>query len=145
MNSNKALRNRYQRLAYCVVRDAIGFYLGIPHFFEDNTNHEEILTYLSSLYPDKDEEYLEAKIKSRILELQEDYEYSRLLLSENNLWFEILDITPDIIQEYLNKLTTVERRKLAIIPRWATQDYSLGRPHINNNFDFLDERTDGFN
>lgn len=150
-------KQRYKYLAYCVVRDAIGFYLGIPQFLHENKDTTKACNYVfkckiktrKTPLTEKDVEALkqwsENTVSARIKELEEDFEHCIELLTTNNIWLQLLDTTPEVLIKQINSLTELERETLAIVPKWTTQDHALGRPFINDDFRLLDERADEFN
>lgn len=141
---------KYKRLAYCVVRDAIGFYFGIQKFFELNNPKDaytkivqsrlEIIEREKGRKPTEREilkckKFVRRLINARIKELKIDYVYTKQVLFTDNLWTEHLDINADYFRSYLENLPQNEKDALAVVPKWTTYDHSLGRPYINDNFD----------
>lgn len=122
----------YQRLAYVVLRDAIGFYFGIPAFFEQNKDKTTAIN--SIMDTGKTQEEAEKIILKRTKELQDDFNHCCVLLKSDNVWYQLLGVNPEFFYNYLQGLSEDERRDLAVIPKWTTQDYSLGRPYINDKF-----------
>lgn len=151
MSNISRQRQRYQRLAYSVVRDAIGFKFGIPIFLKDNLDRTPAKEYLISLkiregteITDKVISLIEEKIEARLNDLEEDLSHCEELLGTDNVWLQLLDLTPESLQLYLANLTEEEKIELALIPKWTTLDCALGRTFINDEFSLGNERTDGF-
>lgn len=122
----------YQKLAYIVIRDAVGFYFGIPEFFAQNSDKEQAIDSIVST--GKTQEEAEKIVNKRTKELQEDFNYCYELLKSDNIWYQLVGLNPEAFYTYLQSLSVEERQKLAVIPKWTTQDYSLGRPYINDKF-----------
>lgn len=122
----------YQRLAFVVLRDAVGFYFGIPEFFTQNADKAEAIKFITGT--GKTEEAAEKIIAKRTKELEEDFEHCCELIKSDNIWYQLLGLSPEVFYNYLQNLSPEERRELAVIPKWTTQDYSLGRPYINDKF-----------
>ncbi len=148
----KKLRQGYQRLAYNVIRDAIGFFFGIPKFLAENKDRSIAYNYFLGLKLDDGEipstklkKDIEEKIDCRIQDLEEDLEDCKTLLFDDNIWYQVLNLTPETFVRYLNSLSEEEMSELAIVPKWTTQDCSLGRPHITDSFSLTDDRTNSFN
>lgn len=130
----------YQRLAYTVLRDATGFYFGIPMFFEQNSDKTVAIKSITDTGKTPDE--AEKIIYKRTKELEEDFKHCYELINSDNIWYQLLGLTPESFYNYLQNLPAEERRQLAVVPKWTTQDYSLGRPYINDKL-VLNARTDG--
>jgi len=147
--SVKAQRQHYRYLAYCVIRDAIGFYFGIPKFLE-SYNFDEVFDLL---YKNKvkllqkkknrllteDEELkcrvsVDKQILKRRTELIEDLIYCEAILFTDNHWLELLDVNSEFLEKYLSSLSEESKEQLAVIPRWTTRDHALSRPYINDTF-----------
>lgn len=144
---------RYRYLAYCVIRDAIGFYYGIPKFF-NACNTEEVHTKMisdkiESLQTLKSKELNEKErakcelsvrrtIDKRIKELEEDYNNCVDVLFGDNIWLQLLDVKGEYLKHYLDTLPENMKDELAVVPKWATRDHSLGRSYINDDFTFKD-------
>lgn len=122
----------YKRLAYTVLRDAIGFYFGIPEFFEQNSDKTKAVQLITDT--GKTHEEAEKIIQKRTKELQDDFNHCCVLLKHDNIWYQMLGVNPEFFYNYLQTLTKEERLGLAVVPKWMTQDYSLGRPYINDKF-----------
>lgn len=142
-------RRRYQYFAYLVIRDAIGFYLGIPKFLED----DDLNSVFETLYNQKikalekkkrrelttDERFkcrlsVDKFIVKRRSELIEDFEHAKDVLFNDNMWLQWLDLNPEYLQKYLDSLPEESRERLAVIPGWTTRDHTLGRPYVNDSF-----------
>jgi hypothetical protein len=128
----KKQKSHYQKLAWIVIRDAVGFYFGIQEFFDANNNLTEAVDFLVKQGKTKDE--ARKIVLSRMKELTEDFEHCKEILSTDNIWHQLLDQDPEVFFQYLNTLSTDERRELAVVPRWTTRDYFLGRPYLNDKF-----------
>lgn len=137
----KRQKSHYQRLAFMVLRDAIGFYFGIPEFFDLNSDVNSAINTLITSGKTKEEAI--KIIDKRIKDLKEDYKHCEEILSTNNIWYELLELDAEIFFNYINTLSSSEKQELAVIPKWTTQDYSLGRPYINDKFSTY-ERTNIF-
>lgn len=125
-------RFNYQRLAYTVLRDAVGFYFGIPEFFEQNSDRQESIQAI--IDTGKTEEEAEKILVKRTKELQDDFSHCCILLKTDNIWYQLLDLNPEFFYNYLQGLSKEEKASLAVVPKWITQDYSLGRPYISDKF-----------
>lgn len=133
---------RYRYLAYFVIRDAIGFYFGIPKFMSDldiDKVAEARLKVKLSVKPtdsekqiDKHKRLILKSINSRVEYLKEDYEFCKDVLFEDNVWLELLDIDPQFFKSYLAKMPESVVNELAIIPSWHTRDEDLGRPYLSS-------------
>lgn len=141
---------RYKRLAYCVIRDAIAFYFGIPKLFKDNDYtgavDDLIVAKISSLEKAKNRPLTEKEVAKckrltekimavRLKELTTDYDQCKEVLFEDNLWLQLLDLKADFFKNFLDTLPQETKDELAVIPKWTTRDHSLGRPYINDNFE----------
>jgi hypothetical protein len=140
---------RYKYLAYCVIRDAIGFYFGIPKLF-NQCPFEDAVSELSNQKitgleqakgrkltdseVDKCVRLTEKMMAGRLEELTEDYLYSKDVLFNDNLWLQLLDLNGSFFRDYLDSLSIDLKDELAVIPKWNTRDHSLGRPYINDDF-----------
>lgn len=133
---------RYRYLAYFVIRDAIGFYFGIPKFM-DSLNTDKLINDRLKLKlkdnPDADEKQIERykrlidkSVKSRVAYLSDDYEHCKDVLFNDNVWLQLLDIDTEFFQTYLNKLPQETKDELAIVPSWTIRDDSLRRPYLNS-------------
>lgn len=122
----------YQRLAYTVLRDAVGFYFGIPEFFEQNSDRAKAIKTI--IDTGKTPEEAEKIIAKRTKELQDDFSHCCVLLKSDNIWYQLLGVNPDFFYQYLQGLSAEERQNLAVVPKWTTQDYSLGRSYISDKF-----------
>jgi len=141
---------RYRYLAYCVIRDAIGFYFGIPKLFEQSNFSVALKEFtdqkinelqksknrpLEQKEIDKCTKVTEKLMASRLKELTTDYENCQDVLFTDNLWLQLLDLDSEFFKNYLPKLSSELIDELAVVPKWHTRDHSLGRPYINDNFD----------
>ncbi len=140
-------RLRYRYLAYRTIRDALGFYLGIPKFLAD-VNVDEVVnqkfTHRLSILEKKkgrkltDKEATRSKrtiektVLNRISLLNQDYLYCEDVLFNDNLWLQLLDVDPEFFRNYLDRLTPSMKDELAVVPNWTTRDHSLGRPYITD-------------
>jgi hypothetical protein len=149
MNCLELQQKRYKYLAYIVVRDAIGFYFGIPEFLlEDNLEDVFVRAVEEKIKELKKEKgrnltsrefnrcliSVKRALNARIKELEEDFNNCQDVLFEDNLWLQLLDLDAMFFREYLPKLSTHIKKELAVIPKWGTRDHSLGRTYINDNF-----------
>ena len=149
LRSQARLKLHYKRLAYSVIRDAIGFYFGIPQFLKEaeETWQQAFETKLRSKldYHQKrtGREVTEAELEAyrawvrrsmhnRILELTEDYEHCKDVLFNNNTWLELLEIDPRQLELRINLIDQETQDELAVVPTWTTSDYSLGRSYISD-------------
>lgn len=144
-------KQRYKYLAYIVIRDAIGFYFGIPKFLEQK-NLESVLRKavtekVMALKNEKGRELTQKEVTqcvrsvrrqliSRIRELESDFDCCQQVLFEDNLWLQLLDVNETFFASYLPKLNDKTKDMLAVVPKLKTRDHSLGRPYINDNFNF---------
>jgi hypothetical protein len=125
---------RYKYLAYIVVRDAIGFYFGIPKFlnsFDPEQVVEDRVNEKKST-PSKDarrQKLITRMVQNRMNVLMDDYRHSCEILFEDNLWLQLLDIEPDFFKNYLDKLPEEAKDKLAVVPTWRDRDEELRRPY----------------
>lgn len=148
MNSELQKR-RYQYLAYIVLRDAIGFYFGIPQFLsEDNLDDVFVKALQEKLKEIKAEKgrnptpkeinrsirLVKRSLNARIKELEDDFANCEDVLFNKNIWLELLDLNEDFFRTYLPKLDDKIKADLAVIPKHGTRDHSLGRTYINDNF-----------
>ncbi len=144
-------RQHYRYLAYIVLRDALAFYLGIPKFLnEENIKlvYEKALsTKLSNVEKTKGRQLSSSEInkytksvarsfQKKIKELKNDYKHCEEVLFLDNLWLQSLDIDPEFLREYVNKLTDQAKNNLAVVPRWGVNDFALSRNYINDNFSY---------
>jgi hypothetical protein len=120
----------YQRLAYTVLRDAAGFYLGIPEFFIQNADKDVAIKSITDT--GKTEEEAQKIIAKRIKELEDDFKDCFTLLTSDNIWYQLLGLNPENFYNYLQNLSAEDKADLAVVPKWTTQDYSLGRPYISD-------------
>ena len=142
-------KRRYKYLAYVVIRDAIGFYFGIPKFLNQD-NLEKVVDKaleekLRIIKKEKNRE-LTTKEKNRCLrsvkravtlrvrELEEDFNHCERILFEDNLWLQLLDLKESFFKRYFAKLNEDTINSLAVIPKLKTRDHSLGRAYINDSF-----------
>lgn len=142
---------RYKYLAYIVIRDALGFYFGIPQFL----NNEHLTKVFDKAVAEKIRETKKEKsrdltdkeiancsrlirrsLAARVKELKEDWIHSKEVLFEDNLWLEWLGLDKDFFIYYIGSLNTEAKDALAVVPKWKTRDHSLGRMYINDNFTF---------
>lgn len=149
MSDNEQLK--YKHLAFLVLRDALAFYLGIPKFLEE----ENLIKILSKAIQEREKELrlekereLTPKEKARCLrvtrlslnlrikELKIDLAYAKEILFEDNVWLQHLNLNEDFFFTYLSRLDEKTKNELAVVPKWKTKDHSLGRPYINDNFNF---------
>lgn len=135
---------RYRYLAYFVIRDAIGFYFGIPKFMEGLDVDKIVKSKLDDKIKDKEvtdqqiEKYrrlITKSINARITHLQEDHKFCQEVLFTDNIWLQLLDIDAQFLHTLLTKLTTEAADELAIVPNWTTRDDSLRRPYLNTERD----------
>lgn len=139
---------RYKYFAYCVVRDAIGFYFGIPKFLQDVDFNEVVRQRLTErtearenvigrLLSDKEKakyrKSIEKSVRTRIYDLEEDYRFCEQVLFEDNIWLQHLDLDPNFFKNYLPSLPDTTKDQLAVVPNWTTRDHSLGRPYLVDN------------
>jgi hypothetical protein len=139
---------RYRYFAYCVVRDAIGFYFGIPKFLQTVDFNTVVSEKVKAKVAEAEAELgrkpsskelgryrrsVEKSVKSRIRELEEDFEHCKLVLFEDNLWLNHLDLDVEFFKTYLPKLSEDVKNQLAVVPSWTTRDHSLGRPYLVDN------------
>ena len=150
---NKTLnmeQQRYKRLAYVTVRDAIAFYFGIPEFLKDENLTDVFARALqekiNTLQEDRQRELTQKELikcfqsvrkslRIRVKELEEDLVHCENVLFHDNIWLQLLDVEEDFFKVYLSRLDSDTKRALAVIPKWGTRDHSLGRVYINDNFD----------
>lgn len=145
----------YKYLAFIVIRDAIGFYYGIPIFLE-SINQEELvndrlqertkrnnLTYKQIL---RQRQSINQSITRRIANLKEDYKHTEELLFTENVWLDWLGIDPEFFKCYLPNLPEKTVAELAVVPSWDFRDEELRRPYQQSEYDVLtlNERTTGF-
>jgi hypothetical protein len=143
------LRQKYRYFAFIVVRDAIGFYLGIPKFLEEENlrlvKDKALAEKLNKAKRSKNRELSPCEIEKcikvvnksvefRIKELKEDFEYCESILFEDNLWLAHLNLNPEFLKTYLDRLDLDTKSELAVVPKWGINDHSLGRSYINDNF-----------
>lgn len=140
---------RYKYLAFSVIRDAIGFYLGIPKFLAKPTDevYQSRLKSKIELREKKLQRPLTNKelarcelivsngIESRISQLKIDLLDCEDVLFHDNHWLQLLNLDAGFIRSYLNKLSQATKDELAIVPNWTTKDHSLGRPYITDERD----------
>jgi hypothetical protein len=140
VNSNSDQNNRYKLLAFLIIRDAIGFFFGIPKFFESLNIDEVIKNKLNDKIKDREitdkqkDKYrrlITKSVNARIAYLQEDYEFCKDVLFTKNIWLELLNIDPIFFETYLNKMSEKSIDELAIVPNWTMRDESLRRPYLN--------------
>lgn len=140
----KREKQRYKYLAYVVIRDALGFYLGINKFFQDLDVDAVVQDKISNGLSDAD---ARQHIKHRLKGLQQDLEHAQQTLFTPNIWLMWLNLHPSYVKEYVEKLTDDEKEVLAVVPTWKTRDHSLRRPYlVDDKNTFLtnvdtDERT----
>lgn len=144
-------KQRYKFFAYKVIRDAIGFYFGIPKFFKENDIRDEyksqVACKLESIERNKgrkptDREVAKCQrivlraLNERIAELKTDFAYSKDVLFNNddNIWLQHLELNGEFFKSYLDGLPEDTKDELAVIPKWSTRDHSLGRSYINDDF-----------
>lgn len=130
---------RYRYLAYFVVRDAIGFYFGIPKFMDSIDRDKVIAERLEQKIAGRDvpeekvcryRELIEKSVDNRISHLAEDFQHCEDVLFNDNIWLQLLDIDCEFFKSYLHKLSTSTTDELAIVPNWTTRDDSLSRPYL---------------
>lgn len=144
-----ALQNRYRYLAYLVVRDAIGFYFGIPkflgsfdreaavgQFFERNLRALERRKSrpLARQEIERCRRAAERAVTERIALLEEDLKHCREVLFSDNIWLDHLNLDCQFLKLYLGRLPEEVQEELAVVPNWSTRDHSLGRSYINDRF-----------
>lgn len=138
-------RLRYKYFAYIVVRDAIGFYFGIPKF-KSSTDLETVVherlekkidlwqlkrkTVISDSERSKLEKSVRKKVNDRMQQLDADFIYCKQVLFEDNLWLQHLDLDPGFFKTYLPQLPDKMKDKLAVVPTWTRRDYALKRPYL---------------
>ncbi len=138
---------RYRYLAYCTIRDAVGFYFGIPKFLA-NVNQVAVIEeqfqkrtkFLETkkareLTPEEAKRCrrsVEKTVLDRIALLQDDFLNCKDVLFTDNIWLQLLDLSPEFLQTYLCGLQPSVRDELAVVPNWTTRDHSLGRPYIGD-------------
>jgi hypothetical protein len=140
---------RYKRFAYCIIRDAIAFYFGIPKLFAENDYIKAldslIAEKLSNLEKAKKRPLTEREINkckrlterlmaSRLEELTTDFNHCKDVLFKDNVWLQLLDVNAEVFKTFLDTLPEHTKDELAVVPKWSTRDHSLGRPYINDNF-----------
>lgn len=134
---------KYKYFAYMNVRDAIGFYLGIPIFLK-TINQEELIEERLKQKLAKNPNYSEADIlkykklitkslQNRIKNLEDDYEYCKTVLFTDSLWLQWLDLDSNFFKTYLDRLPEHIVAKLAVIPSWTIRDDDLSRPYLNSD------------
>jgi hypothetical protein len=111
---------RYRYFAYSVIRDAIGFYFGIPKFLQTVDFNEVVRMRLADkvalregvvgrALSDKEKtryrKSIEKSVRSRIYELEEDYRFCEEVLFEDNIWLQHLDLDVEFFKHYLPKLS----------------------------------------
>lgn len=149
MNSLNLQKQRYRYLAYIVVRDAIGFYFGIPQFLaEDNLDSVFVNALQEKLKEVRKEKgrsptpkevnriirLVKRSLNARVKELEEDFATCKDVLFNRNIWLELLDLNEDFFKVYLPNLDDKLKKDLSVVPKWGTRDHSLGRTYINDNF-----------
>jgi len=144
----------YKRLAYCVLRDALGFYLGIPLFLVtcEDTRADAVKFFVEqkcSLYTTRSgktpteaqiKQYtqnVEKRMERRLQELLDDFSYAESVLFEDNIWLNLVDYDPSFYRNFLERLTDVEVLEMAIVPSWVTSDYDLGRKFIKDSLSIV--------
>jgi len=139
---------RYQYFAYCVIRDALGFYFGIPQFLQTVDFNKVVSDRLALKIKDREDvvgrplsdkekaryrKSIERSVRTRIYELEEDYRYAEAVLFEDNIWLQHLDLDVEFFKHYLPKLAPEHKTQLAVVPNWTTRDHSLGRAYLVDN------------
>lgn len=139
---------RYKRLAYLVVRDAIGFYLGIPKFFESvdvdsavqwqiKIRSEKFATQAgrrpTELELLKIQKSANKFVSDRIQFLNEDFVHAKSTL-QSSIWVDYLGLPAGYLINYVDGLPENVKSDLAVVPNWTTRDHSLSRPYINDKF-----------
>lgn len=134
---------RYKYLAYYVLRDAIGFFYGIPKFLESLDRDAVIESKLQKKIKDKQvseqqiikyRSLIEKSVDKRIKYLEEDYVHCQDVLFKDNVWLQLLDIDPEFFKVYLNKLPKEISDELAIVPSWTVRDHSLKRSYYERDY-----------
>ena len=141
----------YRYFAYRVIRDALGFYLGIPTFLSSSEAtykdaFETLLTKKTERYisvkgkPPGDAQIkafsksIKKKLAKRLSSIEEDYKECELILLENNIWLDLLGLDEDFFPRFICRLSGESVEELSVVPNWLTPDISLGRSYINDNF-----------
>lgn len=135
-------RLRYKYVAYLVIRDAIGFYFGIPKFMK-TLDTEAVINYkvaertkgkdLTERQLEKHSRLVTKSVKARVAYLEDDLEHCREVLFTDNIWMQLLDLDVEFFKSYLDKLPPTITDELAIVPNWTTRDDSLSRPYSTSN------------
>lgn len=140
--------DRYKRLAYTVIRDAMAFYLGIPVFMENlaESRETELLRRFHRFTKLRASRGLAAdpamalrtaniSVNNRIKQLNTDYSYCEAILTEPNIWSDLLDLADGWWNVFLAKSSPDELARLRIVPTWSPEwDAQLSRPYLDDAF-----------
>lgn len=133
---------RYKCFAYFVIRDALGFYFGIPKFLSTcdlNQVIEEKLDKkiknqtLSVEQINKHRRLITKSVQKRVDSLREDYQNCQDTLFTDNLWLQWLGIDPEFFKRYVKTVSVTAIEELAIVPTWNRRDDLLRRPYLSSD------------